>query len=113
MVVVRVLVDTGDAMGANAVNSLVETLAPTLEEMRRRGRARDRQRMACDRGRGARARRRVTDGIQAGHMALHARAVSPAAGARGADAEELERRLVRGGDVKLARARELLRAMGT
>jgi hydroxymethylglutaryl-CoA reductase len=54
----------------------------------------------------------VTDGIQAGHMALHARAVSHAVGARGSVAEELERRLVRGGDVKLARARQILRAMG-
>ena len=55
----------------------------------------------------------VTDGIQAGHMALHARAVSHAAGARGAVAEELERRLMSTGEVKLARARELLRAMGS
>ncbi len=53
----------------------------------------------------------VTDGIQAGHMALHARAVSHAAGARGAVAEELQRRLVVAGEVKLDRARELLRTM--
>ena len=33
MVVVHVLVDTGDAMGANAVNSLVEGLAPMVEEL--------------------------------------------------------------------------------
>ena len=33
MVVVHVLVDTGDAMGANAVNSLVEGLAPMVEEI--------------------------------------------------------------------------------
>ena len=53
----------------------------------------------------------VTDGIQAGHMALHARAVSHAAGARGAQAEELQQRLVAGGEVKLARARQLLTEM--
>jgi hydroxymethylglutaryl-CoA reductase len=33
MVVVHVLLDTGDAMGANAVNSLVEQLAPMVEEI--------------------------------------------------------------------------------
>src|SRR5262249_30645829 len=33
MVVVHVLVDTGDAMGANAVNSLVEGLSPMVEEI--------------------------------------------------------------------------------
>src|SRR5262245_2405168 len=32
-VVVHVLLDTGDAMGANAVNSLVEGLAPMVEEI--------------------------------------------------------------------------------
>jgi hydroxymethylglutaryl-CoA reductase len=53
----------------------------------------------------------VTDGIQAGHMALHARAVCHAAGARGAQAEELQQRLVAGGEVKLERARQLLTAM--
>jgi hydroxymethylglutaryl-CoA reductase len=54
----------------------------------------------------------ATDGIQKGHMALHARAVTHAAGARGAAAEELRRQLVERGDVKIDRARELLRAMG-
>src|SRR5207244_13127935 len=33
MVVVHVLLDTGDAMGANAVNSLVEGLAPMVAEV--------------------------------------------------------------------------------
>ena len=33
MLVVHVLVDVGDAMGANAVNSIAEALAPTLEEL--------------------------------------------------------------------------------
>ena len=53
----------------------------------------------------------VTEGIQRGHMALHARAVSHAAGARGEQAEEV-RRLLAAGEVKIDRARELLRALG-
>jgi hydroxymethylglutaryl-CoA reductase len=55
----------------------------------------------------------ATDGIQKGHMALHARAVSHAAGARGADAERLREALIADGEVKLGRARELLRALET
>ncbi len=53
----------------------------------------------------------ATEGIQKGHMALHARAVSHAAGARGAEAEELRQRLLAAGEVKIDRARELLRAL--
>jgi len=53
----------------------------------------------------------ATEGIQKGHMALHARAVSHAAGARGEEAEELRRRLLAAGEVKIGRARELLRAL--
>ena len=53
----------------------------------------------------------ATEGIQKGHMSLHARSVSHAAGARGEAAEELRRRLVEGGDVKIDRARALLRAL--
>ena len=33
MVIVHLLVDTGDAMGANAVNTMAETVAPFLEEL--------------------------------------------------------------------------------
>jgi hydroxymethylglutaryl-CoA reductase len=55
----------------------------------------------------------ATEGIQKGHMALHARAVSHAAGARGQEAEELRRRLLAAGEVKIDRARELLRALET
>jgi hydroxymethylglutaryl-CoA reductase len=55
----------------------------------------------------------ATEGIQKGHMALHARAVSHAAGARGADAERLREALIAGGEVKLGRARELLRTLET
>ncbi len=53
----------------------------------------------------------ATEGIQKGHMALHARVVSHAAGARGEEAEELRRRLLAAGEVKIDRARELLRTL--
>jgi hydroxymethylglutaryl-CoA reductase len=53
----------------------------------------------------------ATEGIQKGHMALHARAVSHAAGARGAEAEELRTKLLAGGEVKIDRARALLRTL--
>ncbi|TMA45854.1 MAG: hydroxymethylglutaryl-CoA reductase, degradative [Deltaproteobacteria bacterium] len=53
----------------------------------------------------------ATEGIQKGHMALHARAVSHAAGARGEAAEELRRRLIAAGEVKIDRARALLRTL--
>jgi hydroxymethylglutaryl-CoA reductase len=52
----------------------------------------------------------ATEGIQKGHMALHARAVSHAAGARGDEAEELRRALIENGEIKIDRARELLRS---
>jgi hydroxymethylglutaryl-CoA reductase len=52
----------------------------------------------------------ATEGIQKGHMALHARAVSHAAGARGAEAERLRHQLIEGGEIKIDRARELLRS---
>jgi hydroxymethylglutaryl-CoA reductase len=53
----------------------------------------------------------ATEGIQKGHMALHARAVSHAAGARGEEAEELRRRMLAAGEVKIDRARALLRSL--
>src|SRR5262245_823988 len=53
----------------------------------------------------------ATEGIQKGHMALHARAVSHAAGARGAQAEELRQQMLAEGEVKIDRARELLRTL--
>jgi hydroxymethylglutaryl-CoA reductase len=52
----------------------------------------------------------ATEGIQKGHMALHARAVSHAAGARGDEAEELRQALIENGEIKIDRARELLRS---
>jgi hydroxymethylglutaryl-CoA reductase len=53
----------------------------------------------------------ATEGIQKGHMALHARAVSHAAGARGADAERLREALIEDGEIKIDRARELLQRL--
>jgi hydroxymethylglutaryl-CoA reductase len=53
----------------------------------------------------------ATEGIQKGHMALHARAVSHAAGARGPAAEVLRQELIARGEVKIDRARELLRTL--
>jgi len=50
----------------------------------------------------------ATEGIQRGHMARHARAVAAAAGADPGEVESLAERLVAGGDVKVARAKEIL-----
>ena len=50
----------------------------------------------------------ATDGIQRGHMALHARQVAIAAGAQGEDVERVASQLVREGQVRVERARELL-----
>ncbi len=50
----------------------------------------------------------ATEGIQRGHMALHARQVAVAAGALGDEVERISRRLVLEGAIRLERARELL-----
>jgi hydroxymethylglutaryl-CoA reductase len=49
-----------------------------------------------------------TDGIQPGHMRLHARSVAVAAGASGARFDEVVTRLVESGDIKVWRARHIL-----
>ena len=49
------------------------------------------------------------EGIQRGHMALHARNIALVAGARGEEVDWLARRLVEAGDVRADRAVELLR----
>jgi hydroxymethylglutaryl-CoA reductase len=54
----------------------------------------------------------ATEGIQRGHMALHARQVAVAAGARGDMVERVAQRLVEDGLVRLDRARALLEAWG-
>lgn len=51
----------------------------------------------------------ATEGIQRGHMTLHARSVAVAAGAAPDQVAEVARRLVEGGEVKARRARQILR----
>ena len=53
----------------------------------------------------------ATEGIQRGHMKLHARQVALAAGARGEVADAIAAQLVAEDNIRLARARELLREM--
>jgi hydroxymethylglutaryl-CoA reductase len=55
----------------------------------------------------------VTDGIQRGHMALHARGLATAAGAPPELCETLVERLVESGEIKLAKAQELLATLQT
>src|SRR4029078_5119556 len=50
----------------------------------------------------------ATDGIQRGHMALHARSVALAAGARGADAERIAGLIVEARDITIEAARRAL-----
>lgn len=50
----------------------------------------------------------ATEGIQRGHMALHARQVAIAAGARGAQIQQVADQLVREGQIRAERAAELV-----
>ena len=50
----------------------------------------------------------ATDGIQRGHMALHARQMALAAGAQGDAVERIAAQLVAEGQIRVERARELL-----
>ncbi len=50
----------------------------------------------------------ATDGIQRGHMALHARQMAIAAGALGAEVDRVASQLVREGQIRVERARELV-----
>jgi hydroxymethylglutaryl-CoA reductase len=50
----------------------------------------------------------ATEGIQAGHMALHARQLAVSAGATGLLANHVAQQLVDEGNIRLARARELI-----
>jgi hydroxymethylglutaryl-CoA reductase len=52
----------------------------------------------------------ATEGIQRGHMSLHARQVAMAAGASGEEVTRVAEQLVREGVVRVDRARELLNA---
>jgi len=53
----------------------------------------------------------VTDGIQRGHMVLHARNVALSAGAVGEMAHQVARQMVREGRIRFDRARQLVRQM--
>ncbi len=55
----------------------------------------------------------ATEGIQRGHMGLHARQVAAAAGARGEQIERLARQLVQEKTVRIDRAEEILNAWGS
>lgn len=50
----------------------------------------------------------ATEGIQRGHMGLHARSIAAAAGAAGDEVPHLARKLIESGEIKLERARALL-----
>jgi hydroxymethylglutaryl-CoA reductase len=50
----------------------------------------------------------ATEGIQRGHMSLHARAVAMTAGARGAEVESIAQQLIDVGEIKPERAEALL-----
>jgi len=49
-----------------------------------------------------------TEGIQKGHMALHARNIAILAGATGADVDRIAKQIAEAGDVTVDRAAELL-----
>ena len=53
----------------------------------------------------------ATEGIQRGHMALHARQIAMAAGATGAEIDAIADQMVAEGNIRLARARELLQTL--
>jgi len=51
----------------------------------------------------------ATEGIQRGHMRLHARQVALSAGAQPAEVEGLAEQLIREDNIRIERAREILR----
>jgi len=55
----------------------------------------------------------ATEGIQKGHMALHARQVATAAGAEGTQVDALADQLVREKTIRIDRAQEILREWST
>lgn len=55
----------------------------------------------------------VAEGIQRGHMKLHARNIAIAAGAKGKQVEEVVRRMVEEGCVRMDRAKEILAELET
>jgi hydroxymethylglutaryl-CoA reductase len=53
----------------------------------------------------------VTEGIQRGHMKLHARNIAAMAGAEGPLIDEIARRMVEEGNIRIDRAKELLQSL--
>jgi hydroxymethylglutaryl-CoA reductase len=53
----------------------------------------------------------VTDGIQRGHMALHARGLALAAGAPEGIVDQIVEQMIASGEIKLSKAREILESM--
>jgi hydroxymethylglutaryl-CoA reductase len=53
----------------------------------------------------------ATEGIQRGHMGLHARQIAMAAGASGSLIDEIARRMVQERTIKPARAEELIQEL--
>ncbi len=53
----------------------------------------------------------VTEGIQKGHMALHARQLALAAGAMGEEVDQIASKLAESGDIREEKARQLLRTL--
>lgn len=54
----------------------------------------------------------ATEGIQRGHMSLHARQIAVAAGAQGEQVEQVAQRMIHEGVIRLERAQELLSQLG-
>ena len=52
----------------------------------------------------------ATEGIQKGHMALHARNIAIVAGAKGPEVDAIAKALAASGDVSVGKAKELLAA---
>src|SRR5690606_41534283 len=53
----------------------------------------------------------ATEGIQAGHMSLHARQLAIAAGASGDLVPRIVQTMIEGGNIRLQRARQLVEAL--
>jgi hydroxymethylglutaryl-CoA reductase len=53
----------------------------------------------------------ATDGIQRGHMRMHARQLAVAAGANGAQVAQVVEQMVREGNIRLERAKTLVQAL--
>ncbi len=53
----------------------------------------------------------VTEGIQKGHMKLHAYNIARVAGAKENEIEEVARRMIKEGNISVARAEEILKEL--